>query len=181
MSHWGKINAWNVIIIYILYNRGDGLRSIYRGILYFESELYSGFDKYLRKTILAIVPKFNIKQKWKILKRCEKRSEITNLNDPLNDKILSIIYGSLLGDAHAEHRKGGKGTRILFYQESSHLDYLLYLHSLITNLGYCNSKIPKIQTRLVNKGKIRHIIRFSTWTYTQFNIIHNEWYKKGEK
>jgi ubiquinol-cytochrome c reductase cytochrome b subunit len=92
----------------------------------------------------------------------DHRSKVHNLVGPYNNDIISIIYGSLLGDAFAERRKGGKGTRICFYQEGSHKDYLLYLHSLIANLGYCNTNIPKIKPRLGVNGKIRYIIRFST-------------------
>jgi hypothetical protein len=44
---------------------------------------------------------------------------------PHNKDILSIISGSLLGDGHAERRIQGKGTRITFYQEGSHVSYLL--------------------------------------------------------
>lgn len=110
-----------------------------------------------------------------------KREQVTNFVGPLNNDIISIIYGSLLGDAHAERRIGGKGTRITFYQEGSHTGYLLYLHNIISQLGYCNSEIPKITTRLGNKGKIRQIIRFSTWTYDSFNSINKDWYKDGKK
>jgi ubiquinol-cytochrome c reductase cytochrome b subunit len=97
--------------------------------------------------------------------------------------ILSIIFGSLLGDAHGEKRVRGPlgGTRITFYQEGSHQSYLLYLHNLIADKGYCNSNIPVISTRLVKDGKIRKIIRFSTWTYTSLNWIHELWYDKGIK
>jgi ubiquinol-cytochrome c reductase cytochrome b subunit len=42
---------------------------------------------------------------------------------PHNKDILSILFGSLLGDAHAEFRS--KGTRISFYQEGSHVSYLI--------------------------------------------------------
>jgi ubiquinol-cytochrome c reductase cytochrome b subunit len=50
--------------------------------------------------------------------------KIKSLNriGPHNYEILTIIFGSLLGDAHAE--KHGNGTRICFYQESSHKNYL---------------------------------------------------------
>ena len=41
----------------------------------------------------------------------------------------------------------------------------------------CNTKIPNITTRLGTKGKLRKVIRFSTWTYTSFNWIHDLWYK----
>jgi hypothetical protein len=42
---------------------------------------------------------------------------------PHNIDILSIIFGSLLGDSYAE--KHGNGTRICFQQERSHNTYLL--------------------------------------------------------
>ena len=82
---------------------------------------------------------------------------------PHNKDILSIIFGSLLGDAHAEKRptKAG-GTRICFQQEHSHRAYLLWLHEFISNLGYCNSKVPAIGTRLGLKGKVRCTARFAT-------------------
>lgn len=121
---------------------------------------------------------------YKINRKCTSRYDLTNLEEawPFKDTtIIEIIYGSLLGDAHAEKRLQGKGTRITFYQEGSHNDYLLYLHSLIANLGFCNTNIPKIYTRLGKKGKIRKYIRFSTWTYTQFNYIYNAWYSNNVK
>lgn len=113
--------------------------------------------------------------------KCTSRLDINNYTGPLNIDIMSIIYGSLLGDAHAERRKSGKGTRISFYQEGSHSAYLLYLHNLVSSLGYSNTNIPKIQTRLKKNGDIRKIIRFHTWTYEKFNIIHDEWYDKNNK
>lgn len=130
---------------------------------------------------LNILIIYIIINKYKIYTSCTSRHQVTNYSSPLSEEILSIITGSLLGDGHAEKRKGGIGTRISFYQEGSHKDYLLYLHSLIANLGYCNTNTPKIYTRLGNNGKIRSVIRFHTWTYTQFNIIHNIWYKLDQK
>lgn len=86
-----------------------------------------------------------------------------------NKDILSIIYGSLLGDSHAECRTLGHGTRFSFVQEATHKEYLLWLHNLISNLGYCSSNIPKIQTRLGTNGRLRYIVRFHTFTYSSFN------------
>ena len=88
---------------------------------------------------------------------------------PHNIDILSIFYGSLLGNSHAERRKNGNGTRLSFSQESHIEEYLLWLFNLISKLGYCNPNIPIIQTRLGPKGKIRHIIRFHTYTYHSLN------------
>ena len=76
--------------------------------------------------------------------------------------ILEILFGSLLGDGHAEYRSKGKGTRFTFYQEGSHVSYLLWLHDLLSESGYCSNRLPEIQTRLSVKGKVRKIIRFRT-------------------
>jgi ubiquinol-cytochrome c reductase cytochrome b subunit len=112
-----------------------------------------------------------------------KLSKLKNINriGPHNKEIISIIFGTLLGDGNAEKRSKGIGTRINFYQEAIHVKYLLYLHKIISTLGYCNTKIPTITTRLGSKGKIRKIIRFSTWTYSSFNWIHESWYDKNIK
>jgi ubiquinol-cytochrome c reductase cytochrome b subunit len=100
---------------------------------------------------------------------------------PHNLEILSIIFGTLLGDGFAERRITGNGTRICFYQEAIHNSYLIWLHNLVSSLGYCNIKTPKVQTRLGKHGKIRKIMRFSTWTYSNFNWIHELWYVNGVK
>jgi ubiquinol-cytochrome c reductase cytochrome b subunit len=76
--------------------------------------------------------------------------------------IISIIFGSLLGDGHAEKRLSELGTRISFFQEGVHVEYLLYLHKLLSELGYCNPKLPVITKRLGGKGKVKKVIRFST-------------------
>jgi len=81
---------------------------------------------------------------------------------PHNKEVLSIIFGSLLGDGHAERRSNGVGTRICFSQEAVHVEYLLYLHRYLSLLGYCNSKTPVITSRLGVKGKLRKVVRFST-------------------
>lgn len=100
---------------------------------------------------------------------------------PHNLDLLSIIYGTLLGDSHAEQRTNGNGTRIGFYQEANHVEYLLWLHNRIALHGYCNPVVPSIQERLGVGGKIRKIIRFHTFTYTSFNFIHTDWYCNGVK
>jgi ubiquinol-cytochrome c reductase cytochrome b subunit len=81
---------------------------------------------------------------------------------PHNKDIISIIFGSLLGDGQGEKRLLGIGTRFNFYQEASHVNYLMFLHKFFSELGYCKSKLPIITTRLSHKGKIRKVARFST-------------------
>lgn len=54
-----------------------------------------------------------------------KRVRATVRIGPHDKDILSIIYGSLLGEGQAEYRMSGFGTRISFVQESNHEQYLL--------------------------------------------------------
>lgn len=110
-----------------------------------------------------------------------RRLPATSRVGPHNQDILSIIFGSLLGDSHAERRPTGNGTRISFVQEANHKEYLLWLHTLISNLGYTSPTIPKIQTRLGSGGKLRYVIRFHTFTYSSLNFINEIWYVNGVK
>jgi hypothetical protein len=83
---------------------------------------------------------------------------------PHNKNIIQFIYGSLLGDGYLEHH--GNGTRLCLQQEDSHKDYLFWLHNYLAFLGYTNPNIPLIQSRIGSKGKLRYLLRFKTWTYT---------------
>lgn len=133
------------------------------------------YNFYLILFSLLIAPiYFNVKSKINRLKGIYRIG-------PHNKDVISIIFGSLLGDGHAEKRLKGVGTRISFFQEAVHVEYILYLHKILSDLGYCNSKVPVISSRLGTKGKIRKIVRFSTWTYTSFNWIHNIWYDNNIK
>lgn len=98
-----------------------------------------------------------------------------------NHDIMSLFYGSLLGDSHAERRRLGNGTRISFSQESNHSEYLLWLHDMVAKLGYYNATVPKVQTRLGIKGSLRYVLRFHTYTYTSLNPLHDDWYNNGIK
>lgn len=95
---------------------------------------------------------------------------------PHSQDILSIIIGSLLGDAYAEQREGN--TRIVFHQEKSHQEYAHWLHGEIASRGYCNPVVPEAKTRVGKEGKTRYIVRFSTWTFSSFNWIREMFYDK---
>lgn len=98
---------------------------------------------------------------------------------PHDSELISIIFGSLLGDGYAE--KHGNGTRICFQQEESHSSYLFYLHEKISEKGYCNETKPKITTRIGKKGKLRYLSRFKTYTYSSFNWIRDIFYFEDKK
>jgi ubiquinol-cytochrome c reductase cytochrome b subunit len=99
---------------------------------------------------------------------------------PHNKDIISIIFGSLLGNAYGEKRLL-VGTSFKFSQEASHVKYLMFLHKLLSELGYCNSKLPVITTILGNKGKISKVARFTTWNYISFNWIYDLWFYNNKK
>ena len=100
---------------------------------------------------------------------------------PHNFDIICILIGSLLGDSYAEKQGPLGGTRFCFQQEHSNNAYLLWFHSFISKLGYCNPNTPKILTRLGKGGKIRQLSRFKTFTFTSFNWIQEAFYVNGVK
>jgi ubiquinol-cytochrome c reductase cytochrome b subunit len=74
--------------------------------------------------------------------------------------------------------KDGNGSRFAFYQEKTNGEYLLWLHQVISSLGYSKPEIPIIQTRKGTNGQIRYSYRFRTYTYSSFNWIYEEFYPK---
>jgi len=116
---------------------------------------------------------------------------------PHSEEFLSILFGSLLGDLSLEKEgplapsprsaggyapsagSGGKieSVKLAFYQEKSNGEYLLYLHSKLSRLGYCNSKIPQISSRKKPDGTLRYYYRFKTYSYTSLNWVYDLFYK----
>ena len=188
MSYWGYLNlAPHVYLLFsnyisleecpdILFHGGNFITSLISNIKYTDQDLMAKAAGTSSMTT-AVVMKTAGKEKEKTkIKKIRANLRIGTHNKD----ILSILFGSLLGAAQAEFRLKGKGTRINFYQEGSHFSYLIWLHKLISELGYCNTKLPKITTRLGQKGVVRKIIRFNTWTYSSFNWIHELFYKDGK-
>ncbi len=97
---------------------------------------------------------------------------------PHNLEILSIIFGSMLGDASAQKDPRGFGTAFRFYQSAAHAAYLQWLNGLVSALGYCNPITPQIQAR--DNGN-RFVIRFSMFTFASFNWIYDVFYVNGVK
>jgi ubiquinol-cytochrome c reductase cytochrome b subunit len=116
-----------------------------------------------------------------------KKSQInwyTGINriGPHDHIIISIIFGSLL--ANAQGKQGllfWQGTKFNFCQKGIYVRSILFLHLLLSELGYCNSKIPLITTRLSYKGKLVKEVKFSSFNYTSFNWIYNLWYNNNIK
>jgi len=190
MSLWGIINhASNAnILINSILSYLECLGKIFYSQSYILNlvnevlKLYEYLFSIINFNLLPATEELNLYQlSLPLMKNNLSRIRADRRIGPHNKIVLDIIFGSLLGDGHAERRIVGNGTRVTFYQEGVHVSYLLWLHSLFYELGYCSSNVPGIQTRLGSKGIVRKIIRFRTWTFSSFNWIHDLWYINGVK
>ena len=98
---------------------------------------------------------------------------------PHNIDIVSVLIGSLLGDGYLE--KHGNGYRLHIQQENSNKGYLNWLHEFFAIRNYTNAIPPKINKRIGNKGKIRYVLRFKTYSYRSLYYYHENFYKNNIK
>lgn len=74
-------------------------------------------------SILFIQDSCNLSN-FQLLKSFHTKVRASNRIGPHNQDVLSVIIGSLLGDAYANARTI-EGTRICYRQSDKHMDYLL--------------------------------------------------------
>uniref|UniRef100_UPI0023F0FA3E LAGLIDADG homing endonuclease n=1 Tax=Cyathus jiayuguanensis TaxID=380660 RepID=UPI0023F0FA3E len=103
---------------------------------------------------------------------------------PHNTDIMSLFIGSLLGEGSME--KSVNGSRFVYYQAKVNGEYLLWLHSVISKLGYAHTEIPKLYSKkknstLVPSDEIRYYYRFRTFTFSSFDWIYNSFYPNGSR
>ena len=88
-----------------------------------------------------------------------------------------VIYGSMLGDLHAERYSLNGNTRLRFFMSVKNKEYMYHLYDIFKT--YIKTP-PKIVTRKkVNKltGHIQTDIFMSTLKYSYFNFAREEFYK----
>ena len=98
---------------------------------------------------------------------------------PHEEHILSIFYGTLLGDSYLEKRS--KNVRISFQQENKNVEYLMWLWNLLAISGYCTNKRPKLHQCIGARGQIRFYYRLNTYTFSSLNFLYDQFYKDGCK
>lgn len=101
---------------------------------------------------------------------------IKNWQGPHNLDILSLFFGTLLGDSHAELRSE-KSVRFSLQQENSNCEYLFWFHKYLAERGYCSIKKPKLYKRIGTKGKIRFFYRINSYSYPNLIWFYNAFYK----
>ena len=100
---------------------------------------------------------------------------------PHDEKVISVLIGSILGDSHLEKRKNGIGTRIIFEQCNRNVEYIMWLHKFLSTRGYCTPNKPKLITRIRKGNKVFYQYRVSSYTFTSLNWLHNMFYKESIK
>nr|AAK83422.2 orf215 [Hyaloraphidium curvatum] len=106
-------------------------------------------------------------------------SQLPLVVGPHSLEVLSLIFGSLLGDSHAEYR--GRSTRISFKQSERHVEYLMWFHKFLADRGYCNPNPPQLKKLVGKKNKVYFYYRINSWSYASLNWIHYAFYNEGTK
>jgi ubiquinol-cytochrome c reductase cytochrome b subunit len=88
---------------------------------------------------------------------------------PHNENIISLIFGSLLGNAHAEKRYNR--TRIHFHKSINNMEYLNWIYNQLFFNGYCCMKE-------VDKFKKNKIVKFNTYSFASFNFFYDLFYDR---
>jgi len=92
---------------------------------------------------------------------------MTKANLVHNIDILSLLFGSLLGDSWGECRNKNKSSvRFILQQENSNLEYLFWYHSYLSLRGYCSGTKPKKYKRIGLRNKIRYYYKISTYSFS---------------
>jgi hypothetical protein len=103
---------------------------------------------------------------------------------PHNEDILSVIIGSLLGEAYATKRSG-EGVRICYRQSirRPNKESLFWLYNFFYIRAYTSNLKPRQFTRTFQnkEGKFYIGYEFNTFTFRSFNWIYSMFYNKGRK
>lgn len=98
---------------------------------------------------------------------------------PHNVDILSIWFGTLLGDSQAEYRNGK--IRFIIQQENINMKYLMWLHNYLVIRGYTRNIKPRIYKRIGREGRTTFNYRISSFNYTNLTWLYDAFYKNKEK
>jgi hypothetical protein len=104
-----------------------------------------------------------------------------DVSGPHNQDVLSVLFGTLLGDASYLEKKMNK-SRIHLQQESQNQEYLNWLHSFFASKGYCSSVKPKMSVRICSKtNKKNWLLKVRTYSFASLNWLIDCFYFEGVK
>ena len=93
---------------------------------------------------------------------------------PHNQDVISLLVGSLLGDAHGEREKSG-GVRFRFRQSVVRKDYIFWLHNFLHTRGYCSNLLPVLYTQKTG-DKVLDYYRFGSYRFTSLMWLYKTFY-----
>lgn len=100
----------------------------------------------------------------------------------LNEREISVIIGTLLGDGHMRKRRGKRTYPQLMIEHSiKQKEYVFLLRSELDNWIFNKDKPIKINRKKHKNGKFYHSLNFQTICHPAFNEIYNNFYKSGKK
>jgi hypothetical protein len=113
----------------------------------------------------------------------EKRIQSNERIGPHNYDILTIKFGTLLGDGHLEKRSIKGGTRFKLTQCNANVEYLRSFHNFFAIRGYCNTKKPNLTVRPVKDKRLKKGFEYNlnTYTYKSLNWLYEIFYKNNKK
>ena len=97
---------------------------------------------------------------------------------PHNQDVISVLVGSLLGDAHAERLKTG-GVKFRFRQQAKHKEYLFYLYEFFNKRGYCTNNLPVLYKQTYGI-KVYEAYRFNTYTFSSWMSLYKLFYTNSK-
>lgn len=92
----------------------------------------------------------------------------------MNKFCLNLFYGFLLGKTFIFRNK--KEIKLVIKIEDNHISYMKFIHKNFYNLGLCAQNLPKINTKLVKKGKLKKIMVLHTYNNNDYLYLYNKWY-----
>lgn len=103
---------------------------------------------------------------------------------PHNIDVLSLLFGSLLGDTFGEKRKtsdGNVSVRFALAQSNKNIEDLVSTHQYLSSRGYCSSKKPKLYKKIGKKNKVYYGIRITTYSFGSLVWLHDIFYQNQIK
>lgn len=113
----------------------------------------------------------HISNKFLISKRSFFSANLNSVEriGPHSLDVISLIVGSILGYSYLEKSNTRLGTRVIFVQCNSNVEYLMWFHQFLAARGYCNPKKPKLTKVIAKNNKILYMYRINSYTFSSFN------------
>jgi hypothetical protein len=92
----------------------------------------------------------------------------------MNKLYLNILYGLLLGESFILNNN--KEIKLIIKIEGKHISYMKNIHKNISELGYCEPKLPVIIKKLGKKGKLNKLMLLHTYNTNNYLELYNKWY-----